>query len=209
MRAEGTGLDAQFQLPPRRISRILNDLAREAEGTITFEQIRQALGDRSFATLLVLFSCLNLLPFPPGSTLILGAPLLLLAVQMIVGRRTVWLPRFLLRRSVTAETFRRMSDRFAPRLEWIERFIRPRMWPSHRRTDRIVGLLVLVLAIATTLPVPFGNWFPALACALTGLALSERDGLLFAIAVIVSMLALTLFAALISAASLLANFLAG
>lgn len=209
MRAEGTGLDAQFQLPPRRISRILNDLAREAEGAITFEQIRQALGDRSFATLLVLFSCLNMLPFPPGSTLILGVPLLLLAAQMIVGRRTVWLPRFLLRRSIRAEKFRHMSDRFAPRLEWLERFIRPRMWPSHTRIDRIVGFMVLVLAIAITLPVPFGNWFPALACALTGLALSERDGLLFAIAAIVSLLALTLFAAVIGAAGMLASFLAG
>ena len=38
--------------------------------------------------------------------------------------------------------------------------------------------MALVLAIVVTLPIPLGNWLPAFATALLGLALSERDGIL-------------------------------
>src|SRR5690606_11854142 len=136
-------------------------------------QIRDALGDRSFATLLLFFALLNMLPLPPGSTLILGLPLVLVAMQMVMGRRSVWLPRFLLAKSIDAGQFRRLSGRMMPRLERLEKFVRPRYWPfpSARTAERLIGLTALVLATLVTLPIPFGNWFPALACALLGLAL--------------------------------------
>ena len=51
---------------PRRLSDVFAALCAEAEGPITVGAIRDALGDRSFATLLVFFSSLNLLPLPPG-----------------------------------------------------------------------------------------------------------------------------------------------
>lgn len=193
---------------PRKISLILENLAREADGNVTIEQIRQAFGDRSFATLFVLFACLNLLPLPPGTTLIFGPPMLLLAFQMVSGRSTVWLPRFLLEKSVSAERFRELSERFTPKLRWLERFIRPRFWPFPRNHgDRVIGLMMLVLATAATVPVPFGNWLPALSCALVGLALSQRDGLLFAVALISTAISLALLAAIVGAAGALAGIL--
>lgn len=44
-----------------------------------------------------------------------------------------------------------------------------------------------MLAIVVTLPIPFGNWLPALATALIGLSLIERDGVLLAIGVLVGL----------------------
>jgi hypothetical protein len=194
--------------PPRRLSRVLADLARDANGAVTIEQIRQALGDRSFAALLVFFALLNLLPLPPGSTLILGPPLLLVAIQMVMGSRTVWLPRFLLTKSVTADRFRDMVDRIVPRLQWIEKLVRPRYWPLGRsQADRIVGIVALIFATAVTLPIPFGNWFPALTCALAGIALSERDGVLLAIAVACGIFSLLLMGLILGSAGALASLL--
>lgn len=193
-------------LPPRRLSAIFLELAREAKDAVTIEQIREALGDRSFATLLVFFAFLNLLPFPPGSTLILGIPLLLISLQMVLGNRTAWLPRFVLAKSVSADRFRYMSERVVPRLQWLERLIRPRYWPFVRgRADRVLGAVALILAIAVTLPIPFGNWFPALSCALIGLALSERDGILLATAVACGILSLAFIGVVVGAAGALAN----
>lgn len=190
---------------PRRLSRIFEELSNTAEEAVTVEQLRNALGDRSFATLLVLFSCLNMLPLPPGSTLVLGIPLLLLCIQMVAGSRTVWLPQFVLTKSVSAEKFRNLTAKMLPRLKWIEQLIRPRYWPFARNhADRIIGTIALVLAIAVTLPIPFGNWFPAFSCALVGLALSERDGILLAIAVTSGLLSLAVIAFVIGAASVLA-----
>ncbi|WP_244439843.1 exopolysaccharide biosynthesis protein [Nitratireductor aquibiodomus] len=72
MKAEGTDLDTVLgappaHLPPRRLSRIFRDLAKHAEDKVTIGEIRQALGDRSFATLLVFFASLNLLPSHPAA----------------------------------------------------------------------------------------------------------------------------------------------
>lgn len=195
-------------LPPRRLSTVLMALAREAKDSVTIEQIREALGDRSFATLLVFFAGLNLLPFPPGSTLILGIPLLLIAVQMVIGSRTAWLPRFVLAKSVSADKFRYMSEKLVPRLEWIERIIRPRYWPFDRsRADRVLGLAAFVMAIVVILPIPFGNWFPALSCALVGLALFERDGILLAIAFVCCLFSFALIGVVFGTAGALASML--
>ena len=44
-------------------------------------------------------------------------------------------------------------------------------------SERLIGLAVLVLAFVLILPIPFGNFVPALTCALFSLALMQRDGL--------------------------------
>src|SRR5690606_13697577 len=137
VKAEGSALETVSRAgkagsPPRRLSSIFEELAHAVDDRITVEQLREALGDRSFATLLVFFALLNLLPLPPGSTLVLGIPLLLIALQMVLGNRTVWLPRFLLAKSVSAERFRHLSEKLVPRLQRLERVVQPRYWPFAR-----------------------------------------------------------------------------
>ena len=195
---------------PRRLSQVFAELADEAEGPVTIGAIRDALGDRSFGALLVLFSSINLLPLPPGATALLGLPLVLVSAQMVYGSRRAWLPQVLTRRSIPAEVFRSVVARLVPRLERVERMIRPRYWPFWRRHgDQVIGVIALVMAITITLPIPLGNWPPALATALLGLALSERDGILFAIASIVGVAAILLVVSVIGAVGMLANAVFG
>ena len=77
---------------PRPLSGVLRELADLETGAVSVRDIRNALADRSFATFLVFTSSINLLPFPPGSTLLLGIPIVLVAMQMVLGYPTVWLP---------------------------------------------------------------------------------------------------------------------
>jgi hypothetical protein len=164
---------------PRRMSVVFDELAREAKEAVTILQVRDALGDRSLAALLAFFAAINLLPLPPGTTIVLGPPLVIIAAQMMFGYSRVWLPRSILDRSIPAARFRQMTTGAMPRLLWLERLIRPRYWPfrSEQVADRVIGALALVFAIAVTLPIPFGNWLPAFSIFLLSLALSERDGL--------------------------------
>ena len=183
-------------LPPR-LSQVFQSLADNANGPVTVRQIRDALGDRSFAALLVFFAAINLLPLPPGTTLVLGLPLMIVSAQMVWGRKIAWLPDFILVRSVQAEQFRALAERFIPRLVWLERWIKPRVWPMPDRYDeRVIGLLALVMGTLVTLPIPLGNWFPALTIALSGLALSERDGILLGVAAVTGAFSLVLIVAL-------------
>jgi hypothetical protein len=193
---------------PRRLSQLFAQMARDADGAVSVESIRDALGDRSFAALIVFFAALNLIPLPPPSSAILGLPLLIVSAQLMYGSKRAWLPRFVMANNIPAENFRSVMDRLIPRLVNLERMIKPRYWPFwRRRGDRVIGVMCFVLAIVVTLPIPFGNWLPAFSSALLGLALAERDGILFAVAVALGVIAMGVIAAVFGSATALAGYL--
>lgn len=184
-----------------RLSEMFSDVARNAEDHVTLGHIRDMMGHRAFAPLLTLFAAFNLMPLPPGTSLILGIPLLIIASQMAFGARKPWLPAFISRRSISATQYRTVTDWIVPRLMRVERLVRPRYWPFwRRRGERVVGVIALVLAIVITLPIPLGNWLPAFATAILGLALSERDGLLLAVGGAACVASAAVIAAVIGAA---------
>jgi hypothetical protein len=207
MRAEMSGFEAgqiegaPRRRRPRRLSQLFAQLSRDANGKVTLGSIRDALGDRSFAALLVLFAAVNLLPLPPGASAVLGLPLLIVSAQMMYGSKRAWLPRFVADKSLSADQFRSIMERVVPRLVHLEKYITPRYWPFwRRRGDRIIGTIAFLLAVIVTLPIPLGNWLPAFATTLLGLALSERDGILFAVGSVVAMASFAVIVFVIGAA---------
>lgn len=195
---------------PRRLSRVLRELALRTEEPISIAEIRDALADRSFAALLIVFSAINLLPWPPGATLVLGLPIVIIAVQMVLGQTNAWLPKFIMRKTIRRDQMLAMTRKLWPVLRRFELYIKPRYWPMpHHVTERLIGVFVLIMGIAVTLPIPFGNWFPALSTTIAGLALSERDGVMLVIAVVVGVFALFVMGLVIGAAGVAANFLFG
>ena len=165
---------------PRRLSEVLADIAADpARETIAFADIRDAMGDRAFGALLFVFAVPNALPVnAPGVSTVLGAPLLFLALQMVVGLRVPWLPRAVMARSVKRESFARAMDHAVPWIRRAERLLRPRLQLlATRGFDRVVGLVIAVLALVLMLPIPFGNMPPAVAICILALALLEEDGL--------------------------------
>jgi hypothetical protein len=195
---------------PRRLSELFAQLSRDAQEHVSIAHIRDELGNRSFAPLLVLFAAFNLIPLPPGASAFLGLPLIIVSAQMAYGRKQAWLPAFVTNRSLSAAQFRRVMEWLIPRLHRLERIVRPRYWPFWRRQgDRVIGMIALLLSIVVTLPIPLGNWLPAFATALLGLALSERDGILFAIGGAVGIASMVVIAAVIGAAGLATNAVFG
>lgn len=212
MRAEATDFEhgpidgTPARRRPRRLSEVFATIARDANGPVTIGHIRDALGNRSFAPLLVLFAAFNLLPLPPGTSAILGLPLIIVSAQMVYGTKQAWLPSALSNRSLSLERFRYTMEWMIPRLVRIERYIRPRYWPFWRKQgDRVIGCIALLLAIVVTLPIPLGNWLPAFATALLGLALSERDGLLLAVGGVFCIISVIVIAAVVGVASVATN----
>jgi len=194
---------------PRRLSTVLRGLAGTAADCVMMEEVRLALGDRSLAALLAFFAAINLLPLPPGTTLFLGPPLMIISAQMVLGHGKVWLPRKMLDRSIGAEHFRSMTDRLMPRLIWLEKLVKPRLWPfaSNETADRILGVIAFVLGTVVTLLIPFGNWMPAFAIFLIALAISERDGILLIAGLVAAVAAFAIIVLLFGTAQALFGFL--
>lgn len=190
----------------RTLSAVLKDIAERPDENFTIADVRDALADRSFATLLFLFAAINLMPLPPGSSAFLGLPPLIIAAQMIVGQSKVWLPDFILRRPISSDRFRHVVEKLSPWLIRAERLVKPRYWPFPiLLADRLIGVIAFVLSLLLVAPIPFGNWLPALGIALYGLALSERDGITFGLATAVTVTAIAVLGAIFGSAAHLAH----
>lgn len=150
------------------------DPARER---ITVGDLLASLGDRAFGALIFIFAFPNVLPTPPGTSTLLGAPLVFLAAQLCLGWQP-WLPALVAQRSMPRADYVRLVGRICPWLVRAERLLQPR-WSGLTRSpmDNVVGLVCLVLALLLVLPIPLGNVLPALAISLLALGLLERDGL--------------------------------
>jgi hypothetical protein len=160
------------------LSAMLHDLAvDDSRERIAVSDLLAALGDRALAALLFVFAVPNVLPVPPGTSSILGAPLVFLAAQLAFGRRP-WLPAVIARRSMTRADFAALVRRIGPWLERAERLLKPRaIRLALPPMEYLLGLVCLLLAVVLVLPVPLGNMLPALAISLFALGILERDGL--------------------------------
>ncbi len=149
------------------------------------------LRDRALPALLLVFALPNVLAVP-GTSVILGIPLVFLAAQLALGTRP-WLPRAIAERSIARADFARLIDRAAPWLARAERLLRPR-W---RRLavppcENAIGIVCLLLAVIVVLPIPLGNALPALAICMFALGLLERDGVWIAAGLVATLASLAL-----------------
>jgi hypothetical protein len=159
------------------LSFILQALAHDdSRERISVADLLAALGDRALAAMLFVFAVPNVLPVPPGTSAILGTPLVFLAAQLAFGRQP-WLPAVIARRTMTRADFAALVRRISPWLARAERLLRPRLTRlALPPMEYLVGLVCLTLAVVLVLPVPLGNMLPALAISLLALGTMERDG---------------------------------
>jgi hypothetical protein len=161
------------------LSSVLRDIMDGPEAEVSIGQMMMRFGHRSFGAVLFLFSAPNLLPMPPGASTFFAIPLLLVGPQVLIGVRAMWLPRGVRDRKIQQSTLVRLLSPIISRLERIERFSRPRISILFGSVgDRLIGLVITILAIVLVLPIPLGNMLPAAAIAAFALALLSRDGVL-------------------------------
>ena len=167
------------QHDPRPLSQLLRELAgRDGDPQLRVHEVIEAFDERAFGGVLIFLGLLSLIPIP-GATTLTGVPLIFVAVQLMMGRETLWLQRRLMSAGVDRANFCKGLER---RLGWIERaerLTRPRLlWAVSGPGERLIGLACLLMALVLVLPLWFGNLLPALAVILLSLALLQRDGLL-------------------------------
>src|SRR5690606_36314235 len=111
---------------------------------------------------LFVFSVPNLLPLPPGSSTVLGAPLVIITPQLAIGARRPWLPRAVAERHIDRAALTQAFSRVIPGLEQVEKLLAPR-WSFMFGPvgDRMIGLICFLLSLVLILPIPLGNMLPA------------------------------------------------
>ncbi len=175
------------QAPPKT-SEAIAALAREASGQdISIGAIVAALKDRGFGVFIILFALPNAVI--PGLSFILGAPVVLFALQLAFGRAEVWLPDVMRRRTLSAGLFGKIAARVERFLTWVEKRLRPRWtWLVSGRSERFLGLYIAAVAAFLMTPVPFGNALPALGISMMAAGLVEKDGKAAAVGIVLGLL---------------------
>lgn len=148
---------------------------RAEEPDLSLRTLTERLGDRTFGMQLVLVAVISTLPF---ISVIAGALVLVLGLQMTAGMTRAWLPKIILDRQLPGETVRAALIAFEPRVRAAEKYVRPRwQFTEAPIVDRLNGLVITLLGVIIALPIPFANLGPAFIVIFMGIGLMERDGL--------------------------------
>lgn len=160
------------------VSQLVLDIAREwPADRLTLGELMQALGQRGYGVLIVLFALPNLLPiYIPGLSPIFGFPLMIICAQLALGLPAPRLPSFLMRRSMRRSDLQMIAEKALPWLTRVERFVKPRpSFVTTRTGERLVGAYGVWLACIVVVPLPFTNGPPSLACLIMAIGLMEED----------------------------------
>ncbi|WP_343055283.1 exopolysaccharide biosynthesis protein [Azospirillum oleiclasticum] len=196
---ESAAVPALVSPPPRRrASELLLDFLEHEHGrTITLGGLVALLGDRAFGMMLLLLAIPNVIPMPGLSTAV-GIPMILLGAQMAAGMRQPWLPRRLASVGFDRDAFLGVVRRVHPHVARVERHLRPRLPQfTEALAERLLGLVIIVLAGVLSLPIVFGNLPPAVGIGLIALGLIERDGAFVLAGLVGSVLALAFVSAVV------------
>ncbi|MEZ5939171.1 MAG: exopolysaccharide biosynthesis protein [Hyphomonadaceae bacterium] len=178
---------------------MLLDSVRGDGERVSVGEIIDALDARAFGLATLIFSLPSLVPMPPGVPTLVGVALFVVSLQMVLGRRELWLPGFLSKRSFPRQALVNALQRSTPTLKKVEKVAKPRILVLTGRAGTIlIGAVVLIMAFVLILPLPpGGNFPPALACAILGMGLAERDGFIVLLGYAVS-IASTIFVTVVT-----------
>lgn len=177
--------------PGQRTSDLLLHAVRGDSERVTIAEILDALDARAFGLATLIFAIPSVIPMPPGVPTVVGIALLIVSIQMVIGRQELWLPKFLSKQGFSRKALVSGFEKIKPQLEFIEKFARPRLLILTGQTATfLIGVVILIMAVVLILPLPpGGNFPPALACAVLGMGLVERDGVIVLLGLVVTVAA--------------------
>ena len=167
----------------------------DPDEALRLEALLAGLGKRVFGMLLVIAAIPAFIPVPGLAGAISGPLTVIVGVQLLLGMRRPWLPRFISRRGPYRHTLIGFERRISPLLARVERRIRPRLSAvlDYRPAAMFTGLLVVLLGILLALPIPFTNYLFGALMRAFALALLERDGALMLVCWAAGLLAIGVF----------------
>ena len=147
---------------------------------ISVDDVVYAVGRRSFGPLLLVAGLITLTPIIgdiPGMPTLMAALVLLVSVQLLAGSETFWLPKWLLKRSISRQKFDKGIHYMKKPARWVDGLLKVRLpWLTGYIGIRVTAVVCLLIALA--MPpmefIPFSANGAGLA--LLGLGLVARDG---------------------------------
>jgi hypothetical protein len=156
----------------------------------TLEDLGNAFAEKSFAVTILLLMFVPALPLPTGGiSHVFEIIAVVIALQMVLGRRTIWLPR----RWKQKELGKTITGKGVPfvirRVRWFEKFSRPRFAGlfNQRWFIRVIGLVIIAFSTFAALAPPFSglDTLPALGVVTICLAIILEDVIVLGVGMVI------------------------
>lgn len=170
---------------PANLRQLLDEIDAAATGReeVSLGVVMTAIGRRSFGPVLLLIGITLVSPLSgiPGLPTVMSLLLLVVAVQLLLGKGYFRLPRWLAKRSLERARVRKAVKWLRRPARVIDRLLKPRLTLLVRNQGTyVIALLCCVIALTTPAleVLPFSASIAGLAVTCFGLSLVAQDGCL-------------------------------
>lgn len=174
-------------------ARSVSDVLERARGAlhpgdVSVNDVVRALGRASFSPLLLLPALVVVTPASgiPLLSSICGISIALIALQMVLGRDHVWLPGWIMRRSVRRARLEKAFDWIEPTARFLDRVTRARLCALVEKPLIVIPQVLALLggAIMPAMEIlPFTSSMMGVTISLFAVGMVTRDGLLVLIGI--------------------------
>ncbi len=189
----GSGKDES----PGSLKELLDDLVDNTDGDkVSVGDLLDALRQRTFGPLLLIPAIIAVAPTGaiPGMSIVTGTIILLISIQMLVGRDHAWLPSQATSFEFSRERLENSVEKVKPWADWVESFLMAR-WTLLAESPATIPLALICSLLAVSMYplalVPFAVAIPGLAVIFFAIGLTLKDGVMIVIGYALS--ALTAF----------------
>ncbi len=154
------------------------------DDAMTLGELLDRFSERSFGLFLLIVMLPTFIPIPVGAGAISGGLTSLIGLQFLARFEHPWLPRFIAKHEIHRHRLISFRDRMGKWLDRIEKLTKPRNQAmlTHPVAHAFTGLLLVILGVALSLPLPLTNYPFGLVLLAFAFALIERDGRLMILA---------------------------
>lgn len=161
--------------------------AKHDQQTVSIDMVLDTLGRRSFGPIILTIGLILAVPGVsdlPTVPTILGSIIVILGIQILLGKEHIWLPQWVLQRSVSADRLDQVIAWLNRPATWIDSLLKPRLRPlTTPWSVRLIAICTVALALLTPFMevVPLSANVAGIAFTLFGLGLVAQDGLMNAL----------------------------
>jgi hypothetical protein len=165
-------------------------LHKLAEQPLTLGDILTDTSERGFSLVIALLVLPFLFPMPPGLTGPFGGACLLLSMQMVLGRRSPWLPKQIANYKFPRSFAQIILQNLKRVTKVLEKIARPRLSKvaDNPWTWRLNGFCISWLTVLLISPIPLTNPIPTVGILILAVATVESDGLLMCVGYVLTVL---------------------
>ena len=170
---------------PKDLSGVLDAIeAADGARSVKLSAVLDAVGRRAFGPLLVVASLVVLAPGLgdiPGIPTTIALFTAVISAQIVTGREELWLPQWLLKRSVKRTKLTKAIGWLRKPASWVDKLLHPRLGALVRGgASRVLAGVALALAVVMPITeiVPFSANIAGIILLTFGLAVIAEDGLM-------------------------------